>query len=204
MLDPEPSSPTPFDPTPYRMAEGLSALKRGWRVIPLRGKNPVHLNWPSLQPPTDSDVTRWASQHNLGICTGTVSGLVVIDEQIHLGGSAASLHLPKTPTVMTGQGGQHYYYLCSKRTRDTTSIIAPNVDTRGDGGWAVSAGSVHPITGKTYTWVEGLSPDDVPFAALPEAIEAAIRAGNGWIGRSTRRVRALSLSLPMASYGRAF
>lgn len=48
-----------------------------------------------------------------------------------------------------------------------TKIASLKLDFRGDGGYLVGAGSIHP-SGVQYEWE--VSPDDVPFAELPQSV----------------------------------
>jgi hypothetical protein len=149
------------------------AIARGWWLIPLHGKIPTKeakgwREWPSA--PTPEQVRRWAERGNVGVCTGTNSGIFVID--VDPGGDAASLNLPETRTAETGRdGARHFYFKMPAGVRLSISAgrLGPNIDTRGDGGYVVLPGSVHPETGKVYRWLNDLEP-----AELPEHIIACL------------------------------
>lgn len=95
------------------LEQAMTYLKYGWSVIPVRKKDKKPLiAWKSYQnnPPTIDEVENWQKQYpeaNIGIVTGRVSNLVVVD--IDAGSDASSLDLPLTYTVKTGRG-LHYYY----------------------------------------------------------------------------------------------
>jgi hypothetical protein len=64
--------------------QALDYLDMGWSVIPLRGKRPVLGSWLEYQKrlATREEVREWfrlEPDANIGIVTGKVSGLVVVD-----------------------------------------------------------------------------------------------------------------------------
>lgn len=158
-----------------------SYLERGWSVIPVRAreKRPI-IAWQRYQqqPPTAAQVdvwfTRWPSA-NVGVVTGAVSGLVVVDIDPNHGGteSLAALehehgHLPATVEAISGGGGRHLYFSHPGETVHNRAGIKPGVDLRGDGGLIVAPPSVHP-SGNLYQWTAGHAPDQIALAPLPDA-----------------------------------
>jgi len=151
------------------VAEGLAALARGWAVTPLRGKRPVLDAWQVGPVPSDADVRRWVGGgYNLGLRTGHVSGVVVVDhDPRHDDGTALPI-LPRTVTVRTGGGGHHYYFLCPANPPPNSSgRIHPGIDIKSERGQVVLPGSIHPDTGVPYAWAEGLDPRSVALAEIP-------------------------------------
>ena len=53
---------------------------RGWRYIPLNGKIPIQSDWTNAAPATLDQQLRFADLGNIGLRTGTVTGVVVIDD----------------------------------------------------------------------------------------------------------------------------
>ena len=151
----------------YRVQEARKAHERGWALTRLRGKRPIQKGWSKAPKPRRSTVERWALQGNVGLRTGSVSGIVVIDDDTDDGIGVAAFKLPKTVTVITGSGKRHYYYNYVAGLRNSVSKLADGVDIRADGGQVVFVGSVHPTTGEQYRWAPGRSPKDVPVAELP-------------------------------------
>jgi putative DNA primase/helicase len=96
---------------------------------------------------------------NLGIATGTGSGLLVLDVDGPAGlASVNGRALPTTPTVATHKG-RHYYYKHPPGMAHTTRTgLLNGVDVRGEGGYVVAPPSIHP-SGAQYTWIEGAGPD---------------------------------------------
>lgn len=130
-------------------------VKRGWSVIPLEGKIPA-IVWKDYQNrhPTDEELQQWFSdgKKNIGIVTGKISGLSVVDIDLKSGGleTLKTLGLPMTWTVKTGGGGWHYYYKYTPNIQQTTGIYA-GIDIRNDGGQVVAPPSMHK-SGKRYEW----------------------------------------------------
>ena len=162
-------------PATLRLREARLAIARGWVLTRLAGKRPINLAWTSEAPPDLETLEAWARRHNLGLRTGKISGVVVIDEDRGKGGSVRGLGLPKTVTVVTGAGGRHYYFEAPPRpVGNSVGKLAPHVDVRADGGQVAFVGSVHPKTGRVYIWADGRAPTDVPLAQLPARILAAL------------------------------
>lgn len=155
----------------YRLAEARRAHARGWQLTPLRGKRPLGKGWQKAQAPDLETIERWARNGNIGLRTGKVSGVVVIDDDTPDRSAATTLDLPPTVVAITGGGGRHYYFGCPEGgLPNSAGKLAPKVDVRGDGGQVVYPGSVHPDTGANYRWADGLSPNDVEVAPLPQGV----------------------------------
>src|SRR5207244_4660012 len=117
------------------------ALERGWSVIPLQAgsKVPQLTTWKPFQQhaPQRAQVDDWLRKWpgaNVGIVTGAVSGLVVLDVD-GLDGALALVErgpLPPTPTVETPHG-RHYYFKHPGGTVRNFAGRWPGLDRRGDG-----------------------------------------------------------------------
>ena len=111
-------------------------------------------------------------QANVAIATGKRSGVIVLDVDAGHDGyeSLADLQgqygkLPDTPTVKTGTGGEHLYFLhpgCE--IRNSASKLGRGLDIRGDGGYVVAPPSIHP-NGNRYEWI--VKPSQVQFTPMP-------------------------------------
>ena len=149
---------------------------RGWHVFPIapRAKLPVTAN--GLKDATqDLDRIRafWMRhpEHNIGVRCGIESGIVVLDvDERHGGGdSLAELEkehgkLPKTLSVVTPSGGQHYYFRHPGQgeIHNTAGYPKPGLDIRGDGGYVLGPGSIG-ANGKRYEVDERLPAADMPL-----------------------------------------
>lgn len=139
------------------MQFALQYLRAGYSVIPLkpRSKEPL-IPWQEYQKrrATEAEVRGWFAKTpaaNLGIVTGFISGLGVVDVDGPEGQqSFAGLQLSSPTIVLTGKGKQFYFKhpggnLCNAVRK------YPGIDIRGDGGYVVAPPSIHP-NGKRYQW----------------------------------------------------
>lgn len=156
----------------------LSYAALGWSVIAVapRSKTPL-VPWLEYQHRAAEPETiegwydRWPDA-NVGVVTGAISGLVVIDVDPKHGGEesldelrASHGPLPFTPEVRTGGGGRHLYFFHPGGAVRNRVGFAPGLDVRGDGGVIVAPPSVHP-SGHLYQWV-GAFPKLSDLAAIP-------------------------------------
>ena len=166
-----------MDESPKRAA--LRYLDRGWSVVPIRPRDKRPLGrWQEYQDrrATRAEVDGWYQDHpdaGVGIVTGAISGIVVLDVDPAHGGddSLAALErvhgpLPETVEAITGSGGRHLYFRHPGGVVPNRAGLAPGIDLRGDGGLVVAPPSVHP-SGKRYSWEVSHHPDDVALAAMP-------------------------------------
>lgn len=128
-------------------AAALEYSERGWRVFPLHGlvngsctcgrscsspgKHPL-VRRGLYEATTETRVIkewwrRWRSV-NIGIATGTVSGIAVIDVDLPVAIASldrlAEVELPTTLTGLTGGGGLHLIYVSDNKWALTWSYIA--------------------------------------------------------------------------------
>ena len=172
------SNPSPNDaPVPNRIEEARRALDRKWALAKLTGKKPVHKGWTTRPTDSLSTVTGWLKKgHNVGLRTGKVSGVVVVDDDSPDGAAGKALNLPKTVAVITGSGKRHFYFAAPPfKVGNSVKTLADDIDIRGDGGQVVFVGSIHPDTKQPYRWAPGCSPEDVELAPLPSSILDALR-----------------------------
>jgi replicative DNA helicase len=152
---------------------------------------------------------------NIAIATGKRSGVIVIDVDAGHGGEESLSELirqhgdlPQTPTVKTGGGGRHIFFAHPGiEIRNSTSRLAPGIDVRGDGGYVVTAPSIHP-SGNAYKWI--VKPSETPLAPLPEWIVEKLKdtpqinvpvISNGVIANGTRNNTLTSLAGSMRKRG---
>jgi putative DNA primase/helicase len=163
----------PHDATSRRVELALAAHARGWAVTPLHGTEAYLPGWPKRPPPTRDDVVAWATAGNVGIRTGRVSGVLIVDVDVHRGGVIPAW-AEAAPRVRTGRGGAHCYFAWpAEPVPNSKDRVAPGVEMLGDGKQAVYAGSVHPETGAIYEWEVEPGAELPPF---PEDVAATLRA----------------------------
>lgn len=153
-----------------RVAVALLLHRAGIAVIALNGKVPVTPGWQKIRAAdqTEEEVAAMARRGNIGMPTGSGSGIVVIDidDPANAEAIAEELGLHEQPTwvVRTGGGGLQIYFRIPPGITIKNSVkrVHPMVDVRGDGGQVVLPGSIHPDTGRTYDWLAPeLSPAEV-------------------------------------------
>jgi hypothetical protein len=158
--------------------------RRGWRVFPLHGifngtctcgrsdcssagKHPL-VRRGLYEATTDADKIadwwrRWRSA-NVGIATGAVSGIVVIDVDLPTAleslGRLMEQELPTTLTGLTGGGGLHLIYGSDDEVLGNSAgrlpgieDELPGIDLRGNGGYIVGPPSVHRSE-MSYGWLD--------------------------------------------------
>jgi hypothetical protein len=166
----------------------LDYAARGWHVFPLKpgDKKPATAHGLKDATTDEETIRAWWERnprYNIGIATGAVSGIVVVDtdnpeaeEYVQLQGD--------TPTRQqtTAKGRHRLYRHPGTDTRNTTALHGvAGLDVRGDGGYIVAAPSVHP-SGVVYEWE-----NDADLAPLPAWVTrkrereqtTAAGAGNG-------------------------
>jgi hypothetical protein len=165
--------------SPALLGAALDYAARGWSVIPMqpRGKRPIVV-WREFQQrlarvdEIEGWYARWPDA-NVGIVTGEVSGLVVVDVDTRHGGpeSVAALEalhgpLPATVEAATGGGGRHLYFEHPGSPVANRVALRPGIDVRGDGGCVVAPPSVHP-NGRRYEWIAHRGPREGVLAPVP-------------------------------------
>ena len=138
----------------------------GWSFTLLNGKRPMRPGWQSEQRlPLDDILEHLANGGNVGLRTGRVSKVVVID----LDPGATPPPLPETVEVATGRGRHLYYFYDAPLGNSNKAIkdrYGAHIDIRADGGQVVFPGSLHPETKQPYTFTR--SPIDTILAPLPD------------------------------------
>lgn len=173
----------------------------GWSIIPLHslregactcgrpgcsspGKHPIAAalpggSWAPFQgrPATLEQLAEWWRRWpwaNVGLITGGVSGVFVLDVDPRHGGDGSLNNLqaehgilPATVEANTGGGGFHLFFRHPGRPVKNAVNIAPGIDIRGDGGLIVLPPSDHASGGR-YTWGELTKPNLVEVAEAPD------------------------------------
>jgi hypothetical protein len=150
-----------------------------------RDKRPM-IKWQIYQQRlTDVDeITDWYRRWpdaNVGIVTGMISGLVVLDIDTRHGGGASLAHwelehgpLPSTIEATTGGGGRHLYFRHPGGVIHNRVGLAPGIDVRGDGGCIVVPPSIHS-SGLAYRWTTGHEPNTITAAEMPGWLRARLQ-----------------------------
>lgn len=140
-------------------------LTKGYSVIPVGDNKRPLIKWEEFQNrlPTIEEVEGWWEKFpnaSVGIVTGKISGLTVIDIDVKEKPTTPLDTFPLTYTVQTKSGGWHLYYeysdsvgTCANQYKDY-----PHVDIRNDGGYVVAPPS------EGYEVVESCCMDVFPTA----------------------------------------
>jgi Bifunctional DNA primase/polymerase, N-terminal/Primase C terminal 2 (PriCT-2) len=113
---------------------------------------------------------RWRPKAGIGIATGKVSGIIVIDADRKNGKNGFEVlkeletklgPLPVTATVLTPNHGEHRYYCYAEGIGSGADVLGAGVDIRGDRGFIIAP----PSHDGRYKWVD----EDATVEDLPEA-----------------------------------
>jgi len=145
----------------YLLHHALEYWERGWSVMPLLGKKPALASWKELQThrPTLGILHHWFGMmnqngYNLGVITGRVSDLVVVDTDSPEAARFWESKFPSTPLACKTSKGMHFYFRHpGPEVRNGRHLLGRAVDLRGDGGYVVAPPSVHPESSAPYEWV---------------------------------------------------
>ena len=149
--------------------------QRGWAPIPIkRGTKQTALVRlaPYLErPATVEELSAW-SWSGVGIVTGRLSGVLVLDVDGPEGEAELRRHgHPATPMVRTPSGGLHLYFRHPEQHVRTGIRVAPGLDVKAAGGYVVAPPSVG-ANGEPYEWV--VSPQDADLADPPAWLMALL------------------------------
>ncbi len=142
-------------------------MPRGWSIIPLRYRSKIPaVKWEPYQKrlATLEELESWFTEgpFNVGVVTGRISGIFVVDCDSPEAFQWAQEKLPPCDLrVRTAKGVHQYYPFSGERPmRNKVGVRYDgrqlDIDIRADGGYVVGPGSVHP-NGHIY-----------------------VREGNGW------------------------
>lgn len=166
----------------YVLEEALRYASLGFSVIPLgtitrdsSGKKNIEYpkdGWKKYQSTiaTPEEVNSWNCK-NLGIVTGAISGLLVLDVDSYKENFdeelLKSFNLPITPVQETASGGKQFFFkLPEGRVIKNDVCIGTKdsgIDIRGEGGMVIAPPSTTPYG--EYSWL--VDPSDTPLADIP-------------------------------------
>jgi hypothetical protein len=128
---------------------------------------------------------RWFKDYswNVGIVTGSKSGIIVADIDPRNGGdeSISKLEqkhgpLPKTWQFLTGGGGHHCLFRHPGGiVPNSAGKLGEGLDIRGENGFIVAPPSRH-ICGRPYAISVDHHPDDIPLAESPPWLNALVKS----------------------------
>jgi hypothetical protein len=128
-------------------------------------------------------INQWWSNwsiSNIGIATGKINGIVVLDIDPRNDGNQSFEELiseygqlPETVEAASGGGGQHILFKYPG-SFNITNFILPGIDFKTDGGYIVGAPSYHK-SGFEYKWKMSAHPCRVAMAECPEWLVRLIK-----------------------------
>lgn len=175
----------------------LDYARRGWSVIPVHsigrrtctcgrpdcaspGKHPrVAWSEATEEAASEAQVQEWWRRWpdaNVGVVTGRVSGVVVLDVDPRNGGEESLTdlvaefgELPATLASRTGGGGRHLWFAAPPWSLPSVEL-APGIDLKGEGGMVVAPPSRH-ASGTAYAWKD----PNADLAELPDWVSHRVR-----------------------------
>lgn len=164
------------------LAAALSYIARGWRVVPLdrptpgdhrSGKRPAVLDWPRLRWSETDAAAHWSQPDagNVGILTGSVSGLAVLDFDGEAAGAAWREAHADVLTYRVGrpnapEGRFHAYFSLLAGEAAPRSTSGDGWDLLSTGRLVVAPPSVHH-SGSVYTVLCDVPPAPWKLEFLP-------------------------------------
>jgi putative DNA primase/helicase len=138
--------------------------QRGWSPIRLKGKVPSEPWAAHQQESMTAEEIACRPWPGVGIVTGQISGLVVLDAD----SPEAEAELkrrghPVTPMVRTARG-LHVYFAHPGGELPTRIGLGEGLDLKGDGGYVAAPPTRHP-SGAHYEWI--IPPEEAEPAELP-------------------------------------
>jgi hypothetical protein len=159
----------------------------GFSVIPLphNDKAPPPIKWEAYQKKIASEeqLIEWFTHgYNIGIVTGEISNLTVVDcDTKDAVLSVGPMLPPNVPTQITPRGGRHYFFKYTKGFVNRAHI-APGVDIRTQGGYVAAYPSTMLNGG--WNWKNGKSIFDISAPSMGTIFENLLRTWAGTSGRN--------------------
>ncbi len=134
-----------------------------WSLVPLakKSKRPIEGDWTNITHYEKIEWLKWLNNGlNIGLRTGEVSGITVIDYDNKLNATPEEIQkreeikelLNSSKTLMqnSARGGVHYIFKYDKDIPQTVNIAGLKIDTRNDGGQIVIQPS--KFENGSYVW----------------------------------------------------
>lgn len=184
-------------------------LDEGYSLIPLKPKSKEPLiPWTEFQTRRASltEMTEWLKKWpdmNIGVCTGNISSIVVVDLDGMEGASYGKQNAVHSSVVSLTGNGRQVFYKWTEHVVNSVKKLAPGVDIRGDGGYVVVCPSVHP-TGRRYRWERFvpniLAPLPVNIILAGAGVTAPIvTKPEGWIAKALEEMKIGNIDDTMVS-----
>lgn len=160
----------------------LTYLRKGYSLLPVQKNKKPFIEWAEYQKrlPTEKEITDWWQKWpnaNIGIVTGSVSGIVVVDVDEACGFEELEKYIPDSlicPTASTARGGRHYYFKAPEQPIPGNVRGLPGIDLRAEGNFIMAPpsvyheGTVHGV----WEWLPDLSLLNTHLPCLPDSLLA--------------------------------
>lgn len=146
-----------FNPKPKGYLTEINNLyQKGINIIPLalRGKRPI-CAWVEYQRNRvpQQQIQQWFSKpHNIGIVTGAISKLCVLDIDDANVGESYIKGCPQNVAIVKSGKGYHVYY---RYNGETSKRLNKHMELKSDGCYIVAPPSIHS-SGVSYQWIKEL------------------------------------------------
>lgn len=160
------------------------ATKYKWAVFPVsqKTKKPLTPHGCKDAKKDTGAIRAWWKRYpdaSIGIATGSVSNLLVIDEDVDEDKGLNGVHtmqlweddngpLPETVRAITGRGGAHLYFHYTGKDLGNRAGVIDGVDVRGEGGYIIAPPSIHP-NGTQYEWE--CDPEETELSEIDENVK---------------------------------
>ena len=156
------------------------SLVYGFSVIPERDKQPL-IEWTKwkTEQATKEQIQEWWKKFpdaNIGIITGKISNLAVIDVDTDEALMELNKYLPdnfECPMVQTPGGGRHFYCRWEKGL-GTYQHLFGDIELKGEGGKITAPPSIGE-NGKPYEWIKDYELGKLIIPSLPKEFINAIK-----------------------------
>lgn len=177
---------------------GLKYLSLGYSIIPIKPKSKEPLiPWTEFQTRRASEtelkiwLQKWPDM-NLGVVTGQISAIAVVDLDGIQGIRFGSSHGITSSIVQRTGNGRQVFYKWQPGIKNSVKLIAPGVDIRSDGGYVVVCPSIHP-SGRMYRW-ERFVPALIPsfpteLTTVTNVTPPTVGKSDGWIAKALEEMK---------------
>ena len=160
------------------------ATDYGWAVFPVspKTKKPLTPHGCKDAKKDPGAIRAWWERNpdaSIGVATGSISSLLVIDEDMDEDKGLDGIHevqlwekingeLPETVRAITGRGGSHLYFKYNGKDLGNRAGLLEGVDVRGEGGYVIAPPSIHP-NGTRYEWE--CDPEETEISEIDDTVK---------------------------------
>lgn len=155
-------------------------------------KEPTRKAWTEINK--DNCLDKMYDHENIGILTGLVSGITVVDVDVKDHGLETWNKLIQkhgevlTPTVRSGSGGLHLYFKYDGRLKSDSKIIiyegnAVGIDVKNDRGYVVAPPSINAQGGQ-YQWLR--QPSECSMIEIPSWFFGYLKTNKTKVSKRTK------------------